>query len=133
LEYKLRFPGKAVIYSADGWEKYSWAVLMAGGSIPNVQVNDENFLKTISGMCPYSKDVEARQWVLFNDNTGYIIHDLSNKISFDLSKSKGDYEVIWVNMNNGEVQKSKQVIKSGKIISINKPENGSWVLWLKRK
>jgi len=133
LEYKLRFPDKAVIYSADNWDKYGWAVLMAGGSIPNVLVNDENFLKAVSGMCPYSKDVEAAQWVLFNNNTGYIILDMSNKVSFDLSKTKGDYEVIWVNMNKGEVQRSKQVIKSGKIISVNKPDNGSWVLWLKRK
>jgi hypothetical protein len=34
-EYKERFPSKAVIYSADAYDKMSLPVLMAGGSIPS--------------------------------------------------------------------------------------------------
>ncbi|MGF1925773.1 MAG: DUF6298 domain-containing protein, partial [Bacteroidia bacterium] len=35
-EYKIKFPEKAVIYSADNYPSYGWAVLMAGGSLSNV-------------------------------------------------------------------------------------------------
>src|SRR5690606_14522580 len=35
LEYRQRYPHKAVIYSSGNYSGYGWPVLMAGGSLPN--------------------------------------------------------------------------------------------------
>ncbi|MBN2610004.1 MAG: pectate lyase [Bacteroidales bacterium] len=41
-EYRERFPFKAVVYSASGSDKYSGAVLKAGGSMPSIPVTEKN-------------------------------------------------------------------------------------------
>ena len=40
-EYRQKYPDKAVIYSADGGEKMGNAVLLGGGSLPNVALDPE--------------------------------------------------------------------------------------------
>jgi hypothetical protein len=134
LEYKLRFPEKAVIYSADAWDKNGWAALMAGGSLAALKIKETEFLQAAASMQPVAKDTAASQWVLQNDKTGYIIYDIrDNSISVDLTKTTGSYEVIWVNMTNGDVQKNGQSVNGGKAVVLSKPKNSNWVLWLKKK
>lgn len=134
LEYKLRFPGKAVIYSADGWDRNGWAVLMAGGSLPNLKIKDKSFLQAAASMQPVAASADAKQWILQNEKTGYIIYDMSGgSISLDLSKSTDNYDVAWINAASNEIQKSKEVVKAGKQANIDKPVSGNWVLWLKKK
>jgi hypothetical protein len=130
LEYKLRFPGKAVIYSADAWDRNGWAVLMAGGSLPDLKIKDQNFLQAASSMQPIA---DPKQWILQNEKTGYIIYNINgNDIEADLTKTVASYEAVWINTMNGDIQNNKQVVKSGKVVSITKPA-GNWVLWLKKK
>jgi len=134
LEYKLRFPDKAVIYSADAWDRNGWAVLMAGGSLPNLKIKDEDFLQAVSTMQPVATDTSVKQWILKNDRTGYFIYDMtSDNVMVDLSNSSGSYAVIWINTMNGDVKKNKQSVKAGKAIPLIKPATGNWVLWLKMK
>lgn len=133
-EYKLRFPGKAIIYSADAWDKNGLAVLMAGGSLPNLKVKDADFLQAVSTMKPVSVDATSNQWVLQNEKTGYIIYNAdAGSISVDLTKMTGLYEVIWINANEGITQNNKQRLKGGKLVDVKKPKSGNWVLWLKKK
>lgn len=129
LEYKKSFPAKAVIYSADGYDKNGWAVLMAGGSLPNLDIADKTFLKAAAGMQPIAGD--GGQWTLHNEQTGYIIYNKFPEVAINLNAG-GTYEVCWVNMNNGQTQRSKQTIKGGKAITLSKP-GLDWVLWLKKK
>lgn len=35
-EYRKKYPGKAVIYSGDGYDQFGWAVFIAGGSMANI-------------------------------------------------------------------------------------------------
>jgi len=134
LEYKLRFPGKAIIYSADAWDRNGWAILMAGGSLPSLKIKDEDFLQAVSTMQSVSTDTTSKQWILQNEKTGYIIYNMDdNSISVDLSKATGSYEVVWMNTINGDIQKDKKVMKAGKVVSVTKPKNNNWVLWLKKK
>jgi hypothetical protein len=132
LEYKLRYPGKSIIYSADGSDKNGWAVLMAGGSLPNVSVKDEAFLQAVSTMQPVTTDTASGQWILHNEKSGYVIYNLNrDEISIDLSKATGFYEIVWINATDGIAQKDKKRVKGGKAIVLGKPKNNSWVLWLK--
>lgn len=130
LEYKQRFPDKAVIYSGDGADRSGWAVLMAGGSLPNLRVKDESFLQAASAMKPVANE---KQWMLANEKTGYIIYSINDgDIAVDLSKNTNSYDLFWINSRSGEVQKDK-AIKAGKSISLKKPAEGNWVAWLKKK
>lgn len=129
LEYKTKFPGKAVIYSGDGAERSGWAVLMAGGSLPDLKIKDESFLQAVAAMQPLQK---GNAWMLQGPQ-GCIVYAMdSNSIPVDLTQSAGNFEVLWVNAFSGEVTNSKKVIKGGKPVTVDKPTK-EVVLWLKKK
>ncbi|TDX01381.1 DUF6298 domain-containing protein [Dinghuibacter silviterrae] len=51
--YRDRYPGKAVMYSAEGCDTFGWAVFMAGGSLANIPVvADPQFLRAAALMRP---------------------------------------------------------------------------------
>jgi hypothetical protein len=130
LEYKTRFPDKAVMYSADAYDRNGWAVLMAGGSFANLDIKNKEFLAAASQMQPVTK-VDSKQWELSNSQVGYII-DAASGSSLSFQPAAGNYDAIWINAMNGQEQKEKTV-KGGKAISMNKPSGGNWILWLKKK
>jgi hypothetical protein len=134
LEYKTNFPDKAVMYSADAWDRNSWAVLMAGGSLPAIKVKDDSFLQAASAMHPVTKGTDTKQWILQNDKTGCVVYNMGEEnIAIDLTGAAGNYEVIWINTTSGETEKTKQQVKGGKVISILKPKGSNAVLWLQKK
>ena len=132
MEYRLRFPDKAVMYSGDGADRNGWAVMMAGGSLPNVRVKDESFLKAVAGMQPLANNTSSSQWMLQNENTGYVIYDPRDEIAVNLSGKSYNYEVRWINTANGEVVEGKAV-KGGGNINLKKIQSGNWILWLRKK
>lgn len=130
LEYKTKFPDKAVMYSADAYDRNGWAVLMAGGSFANLKIKNNAFLEAAAQMKPLIKE-GSKQWILSNDHAGYIIYDATTN-SISVEPSSGNYVTLWINASNGQEQKGKPV-KGGKAINISKPTGGNWVLWLKKK
>jgi hypothetical protein len=132
LEYRERYPGKAIMYSADGYDKNGWAVLMAGGSLPALDA-DKTFLQAAASMQPQTAGADKSRWVLFNANTGYIVCNQQENVSIDLTSAHGNYEVAWINMNNGQLQKTKKTVKGGKELVLAKPGSTGWVLWLRKK
>lgn len=47
-EYRVAYPNKAVLFSADGYDQLGWAVLMGGGSMPVLpSTTDSDFLKAV--------------------------------------------------------------------------------------
>ncbi|UYQ95547.1 DUF6298 domain-containing protein [Chitinophaga horti] len=130
LEYTSRFPEKAVIYSANDWDKHGWAVLMAGGSLPAVKVKDEAFLQAAATMRPVNAE---GQWILENVQTGLIVYPLSgNEVKADLSDYSGKFSVQWISSGSGEIKHVKQTAQGGKVASFTPPGGGNWVLWLKK-
>ncbi|SHL40549.1 hypothetical protein SAMN05444266_103229 [Chitinophaga jiangningensis] len=129
LEYKLKCPDKAVIYSADASDKFGWAVMMAGGSLPVVPAKDKRFLQAAAAMHPQA--TTDGQWVLTGD-AGMIVYTNNNSIIADLTRANGRYNIYWINTTTGELQSSKETVQAGKTIQLNKPANGNWVLWLKK-
>ena len=55
-EYRLRYPGKAVVYSAQKHPEMCWASLMAGGSCAAIPVTDEAFLRSLAQLTPSVAD-----------------------------------------------------------------------------
>ena len=131
----LRYPAKAVIYNGDAYDQIGWAVLMAGGSMPNLLVKDSNFLQAAVTMQPVaSTDTLVKQWVLHNPQTGYVIYDLAkDKCNVELEIATGNYQAEWIDALRGDVQSIKGRVKGGKLMTLVKPSRGAWVLWLKKK
>jgi len=71
-EYKVKYPDKAVLFSADGFDHVGWAVFIAGGSLPVLPATtDKDLLAAAGSMHPAdAKDVCA----LGNATKGYIAY-----------------------------------------------------------
>jgi hypothetical protein len=123
------------MYNGDAYDRNGWAVLMAGGSMPDLLVKDSNFLQAAATMQPVaSKDTLVKQWVLHNPQTGYVIHDLAkDKGTIEFDAAAGNYQAEWIDALKGDVQLVKGMFKGGKTITLTKPSRGAWVLWLKKK
>ncbi len=131
-EYKLRYPGKAILYSGDAADRNGWAVLMGGGSLANVKIKDHDFLQAISTMQPVTQYTD-KQWILSGKQTGMVIYQAEgNSVEVNINDNIR-YDIIWVNTSDGTIQKTKQIYKAGSAKQFTMPGKGNWVLWLKKK
>jgi hypothetical protein len=55
-EYRMRYPDKAVVYSAQKHPEMCWASLMAGGSCAAIPVTDAAFLRSLAQLSPSQVD-----------------------------------------------------------------------------
>ncbi|GAB4018692.1 DUF6298 domain-containing protein [Spirosoma koreense] len=134
-EYRQKYPEKAVTYAADSHDVMGWAVLMAGGSMPNVPaVSDPEFLADATQMQPLELPQKpASQWALGNDKIGYIVYsEATNPVQLDLTKAAGSFSVQYVDPKTGQITKSKEGIKGGSLVSLKKQSDGEEVIWVKK-
>ena len=126
-EYRDRFPSKAVTYTATG-SNYSWAILMAGGSLASVRVSDMGFSKAVAGMSPVGEN-NSDCWAMGSDR-GYLIYPRSRQaISFPVEN--GRYEMLTVDLQTGEVvvyQKNVRITQGTVEIPV-----GRGAVWLKKR
>lgn len=108
-EYRERYPDKAVTFYSQQWPQYGWAVLMAGGSLPNVRINDQQLLSDIVQMNP----LDAEGCVAIgNADCGYVVYTQADAVSVPVASGK--YDVYDVNSFNGEVNiESRSVVLQG--------------------
>jgi hypothetical protein len=77
-EYRLRYPGKAVMYSADNYPEFGMAVLMAGGSLPVLPEDvDARLLKAAAGMKPVDS-VNENEYIL-SDGKIKIVYNIETR------------------------------------------------------
>jgi len=127
LEYRQKYPGKAVMYSADGYDRFGWAAFMAGGSLANIpKIYDAKFLEDASSMMPVSNS-NASEYILAKKD-GYIVYG-KGLVKLDLSKSSGRFNASWIDPKTGKKIKS-QNIRGGKVIELKSPVDGQVVLWV---
>jgi len=134
-EYRDKFPDKAVMYSADGYESFGWATLMAGGSLPRLPAAlPASFLEDASSMLPVDLPGKpANVWALGNTAKGYIVYDADAKpVSIDLKSSGRKFTLKWIDPATGNIIGNTQTIQGGKLITVdNLPKSGGTVvLWL---
>lgn len=127
-EYRLKYPSKAVMYTADSWDQYGWAVLMGGGSLPVLPATtDKAFLKAASIMLPV-EGINA-----LANNNGMIVYAGNEKqIQVDLSKLKGSFKVKYINLQNGQLLADETIVEAGKMISVTVPQHAG-IIWLEKK
>jgi hypothetical protein len=133
-DYKVKYPEKAVLFSADGFDHFGWAVFIAGGSLPVLPATiDKQFLIAAAAMKPMElPGTPTGQWALGNAAKGYIIYNnTDNAIRLDLAANT-NYKVQWLDPKTGQVLPGSQQLKGGNGAEIKAPQTGAAVLWLTR-
>src|SRR5262245_33353605 len=102
-DYRSRFPDKVILCSlapANGW-----AVLAAGGSVPNLPpLKDARLLAALPNMKPFApKGLADQQRALAEPGRHYLVHSPAGEsIRLDLSGAEGTYTPYWVDLKTGE-------------------------------
>lgn len=108
-EYRMKYPDKAVTFFSQQYPQYGWAILMAGGSCPNVKIESDKLLADLTKMSHISGEGNSDYQVIGNAETGYLIY----------SHTDGD---IALNIKAGKYALHEVNIKTGKVKIINKSE-----------
>ncbi|MBS1653437.1 MAG: pectate lyase [Bacteroidetes bacterium] len=125
-EYRQKFPAKAVIYSADSFDQYGWAVFMGGGSLPVLpSTTDKNFLLAAESMKPVDG---IGDYVLAAKNS-LIAYGDKGKLELDLSGYNGNFKVNFIGLRDGKLQKDVSEVEGGKKLTINLPSEAG-IVWL---
>ena len=114
-EYRKAYPNKAVVYYASGYPQMAWAVLMAGGSCPNLPVTDTAFLKSVASMQPtYHEEGNSMMANRQGDAVFYLEKgnaDLINRLSsasgslYQIDEKTGDMTLLLKNSIRSNMKK----------------------------
>ena len=133
-EYRVKYPTKAVLYSADGYDHFGWAVFIAGGSLPALPITtDKQFLTDASYMQPINLPENPKnQWAIGNASKGYIVYT-NSEISVHLNlPANATYKVRWIDPKTGLAIPGESQIKGGNDNKVQNPKQGDAILWLTR-
>lgn len=139
-EYRLRFPDKAVTYYGPSYPQMAWAVAMAGGSLPQLNLNNDELATLLPTLSPVAKSgasIEADKdcWLMSDKKCeNILIYNTSGTESLTLQGlSDGKYTCRALEGRRANLGKATTLkTESGRInIQINgKPGQ---ILWLKKK
>ncbi len=117
-EYRLQYPDKAVIYSAQKSPELCWAALMAGGSCAAIPVKDESFLKVAATMQIDGSRAEKGIYRLFGPNDELIYNDSDDALPVDKK-----LKIVKIDNKSGQLspQKEKGILP------------GKGLYWLRKK
>ena len=73
-EYRTKYPEKAVTFFSQQYPQYGWAILMAGGSCPNVAIGSDKLLTDLTKMSYISGEGNSAAQVIGNPAVGYVIY-----------------------------------------------------------
>ena len=127
-EYKRLYPQKAVTFFAQQYPQYGWAILMAGGSLPNIPVKDVKFLTDAAKMYVMANDGGDDSYdILGNPDVGYIVYTHNNREQ-KLAASPGKYNIYAIDKGNGtmKILEKKISITSAHTIPQIKSEQVYW-------
>ena len=103
-EYRNRYPEKAVTFFSQQYPTYGWAILLAGGSLPNIPLNAQQstlnaqLLKDICQMKPLE---DSNCIALGAPQKGYLVYAPSSETS--LSITSGKYNIYTIDMQTGDI------------------------------
>lgn len=134
-QYRDAHPNKVVLYSTNGSPRFGWAVLMAGGSLPNIpNVNITGFYESLSNMkATTNEDYNSKFWSLQNKGESYLFYLKDTKrVEVDLSNFQGTYEVFWIDLSSGHVI-SETIIKGRTVQTLLAPSAQAKAVYIKKK
>lgn len=129
-EYRMKYPDKAVTFFSQQYPQYGWAILMAGGSCPNVKIGSDKLLADLTKMSHISGEGKSDYQVIGDAETGYLIYTHTD-VDIPLNVKAGKYALHEVNIKTGKVDTVKKSESTeGKYTISGKGSNK--VYWLER-
>lgn len=129
-EYTQRFPNKAVTLFAQQYPQYGWAILMGGGSLPNIPVKDQKFLSVAAKMKVISGGESEKYDLIGNENSGYVVYTRTAD-AISINMAQGKYNVYSIDKTSGEITPiAKKAAINGKY-DIQKPKKEQ-VYWIEK-
>lgn len=126
-EYRSKYPDKAVLYYAQNYADFGWAVLMAGGSCPVINVSDEAFLKAIPGMVRVT--IDSTDYQMLSGKNGTVVY-AHKKQEIKISLPAGIYSVKYIHPQSGELIILSKKHKVSDIYTLKVDKVGAY--WLQR-
>lgn len=128
-DYRLKYPGKAVMYSSDGFDQFGWAVFMAGGSLPVVPALSDNFLQDAATMLPVI--TTGKNYVLSNGRN-FIIYKTNAALELPENNPSAIYQLTWIDTKTGQVIGTAKKFTTAALQAEQAPRSGDVVAWLTR-
>ena len=130
-EYRRKFPDKAVIYNAHlhcRAKREGWAVLMGGGSLPNVPKLSPTLSEAIAKMIPSERIMlKEGQWCLARDDREYLIYSHRKQATPIQLESGTNWEWCSVNPKSGRAGSFKQAT-----VAVIPVEGDTHLIWVRR-
>ena len=117
-EYRIQYPDKAVVYSAQKAPEMAWASLMAGGSCTAIPVKDEALLKAIATMQVDNSQTSKGIYRLYGPQNELIYNDSDNTLPVDKK-----LKIVKIDMRSGKLSPQKH---QGNL-------SGKGLFWLRQK
>lgn len=140
-EMRDRYPDKAVTFFAQQYPDYGWAILMAGGSLPNIPIRSQEtegksqeksskllqvFLKDVCQMEP----IEGQDCIAIGHaDTGYLIYPQGEAPSIPVSNGK--YEEYTIDMKSGTIKLLRKGLRLNATLNLRNVAGGTLV-WLRK-
>ena len=129
-EYRNRYPEKAVTFFSQQYPTYGWAILLAGGSLPNIPLNAQHstlnaqLLKDICQMKPLE---DSKCIALGAPQKGYLVYAQSPETSLPITSGK--YNIYTIDMQTGDISLLQ---KGARLQDIFRPNDskGNKLYWL---
>jgi len=133
LEYREKYPDKAVIYSESSGTPVGWGVAMAGGSLPQLPSGlSEQFLEDMTTMKPVISDQEERETMILKNRRGNMViyFNAPGRPGPDPDLIKGRKQIDWIDPVSGKTIAGIRNRRSGARTVMERPPEGPVILWL---
>jgi hypothetical protein len=139
-EYRDRYPEKAVTFFSQQYPTYGWAILMAGGSLPNIPIKSQEtgvkgqekssklqqvFLKDVCQMTP----IEGTECIAIGKaGTGYLVYFQGDAPT--ISVPTGKYLLNTIDMKSGTIKLQQKSVRLQGSFTPKTTSSGQ-LLWLR--
>jgi len=134
-EYRIRYPDKALLYSAHLNPDLAWAVFMGGGSLPAIpRIAAPGFLQAALSMSPVDLPGQpADQWALGNAKGEYIVYSRSaRQVTLELKPAFAGVTIYWIDPKDGSILQKQSQPPGAQTLDLTSPIAGPVVVWVTR-
>ena len=130
-EYRLRYPGIAVVSNAGRAGRGAWISFVAGGSMCALpKVADASFWRKTLPMAPMEAlSASGAQWGMGLPGSGYVICCDGDTLTLPLADDRTAYRLRWIDPQTGAWIGRPQRIRGGTRLTLPVPQPGA-VAWL---
>lgn len=129
-EYTMKFPDKAVTFFSQQYPQYGWAILMAGGSCPNVNIANEKLLVDVAKM-RVMDSVDNKVYNLIGaSDVGYMVYRHAGE-DIKINVEKGKYRLYNVDERTGMTTVAIKQVKAESSFDIPRTQKGK-IFWIEK-